>query len=86
MNSMCLRQRYEFLNNYFHFFPTIQAERKGVSNTVSGWIFGCFALVQFITSPIVGYLVSKDSSGVVEYNMRRQHTEDIMKMSAKILS
>jgi len=36
----------------------LQAAKKGVSDTTSGFIFGVFALVQFITSPIFGKLVS----------------------------
>ena len=35
----------------------LQAAKKGVSDTTSGFIFGVFALVQFITSPIFGKLV-----------------------------
>jgi uncharacterized membrane protein (DUF485 family) len=38
------------------FFPQ-KASSVGVSDTVSGWIFGVFALVQFLTSPIFGKLV-----------------------------
>lgn len=36
-----------------------QAENKGVNSTISGWIFGAFALVQFIASPFFGRLVSR---------------------------
>ncbi|NXI54942.1 S18B1 protein, partial [Chloroceryle aenea] len=35
------------------FFPT-EAEKKGASNTVVGLIFGCFALVNFLTSLVLG--------------------------------
>ncbi|XP_068003366.1 MFS-type transporter SLC18B1 isoform X1 [Melanerpes formicivorus] len=35
------------------FFPT-EAEKKGASNTVVGMIFGCFALVNFLSSLILG--------------------------------
>ena len=35
----------------------LQAAKKGVSDTMSGVIFGMFALVQFITSPIFSKLV-----------------------------
>ncbi|NWY63098.1 S18B1 protein, partial [Chionis minor] len=35
------------------FFPS-EAEKKGASNTVVGLIFGCFALVNFLTSLILG--------------------------------
>ncbi|XP_053917792.1 MFS-type transporter SLC18B1 isoform X2 [Cuculus canorus] len=35
------------------FFPT-EAEKKGASNTITGLIFGCFALVNFLTSLILG--------------------------------
>ncbi|KAK2184640.1 hypothetical protein NP493_259g01027 [Ridgeia piscesae] len=38
------------------FFPD-EAAKKGVSDTTSGFIFGVFALVQFITSPIFGKLM-----------------------------
>ena len=37
----------------------LQAADRGVSGTVAGWVFGCFALTQFIFSPIFGYFVSK---------------------------
>ena len=37
----------------------LQAAKKGVSDTTSGVIFGMFALVQFITFPIFGKLVSR---------------------------
>ena len=37
----------------------LQAAKKGVSDTTSGFIFGVFALVQFITSPIFGKLVRR---------------------------
>lgn len=36
----------------------LQAEKKGASNTVVGLIFGCFALVNFWTSLILGNYVS----------------------------
>ncbi|XP_053381911.1 MFS-type transporter SLC18B1-like [Mercenaria mercenaria] len=42
-------------------FPK-EANRKGVNATVSGWIFGVFALVQFIVSPFYRRLLSKFSS------------------------
>jgi len=38
------------------FFPS-EATEKGVSSTVSGWIFAVFALVQFATSPLFGRLI-----------------------------
>lgn len=38
------------------FFPQ-EADDKGVNNSISGWIFGVFALTQFITSPIFGKLI-----------------------------
>ncbi|XP_052764721.1 MFS-type transporter SLC18B1-like [Mya arenaria] len=38
------------------FFP-LEADKKGVSTTVSGWIFGIYALVQFLTSPFFGRLM-----------------------------
>ncbi|KAL4218345.1 hypothetical protein ACF0H5_023082 [Mactra antiquata] len=38
------------------FFP-LEAEHKNVNNTISGWIFGVFALVQFLTSPFFGRLL-----------------------------
>lgn len=36
----------------------LQAEKKGASNTFIGLIFGCFALVNFLTSLIWGNYVS----------------------------
>ncbi|NXS52553.1 S18B1 protein, partial [Brachypteracias leptosomus] len=39
------------------FFPT-EAEKKGASNTVVGLIFGCFALVNFLTSLILGNYIT----------------------------
>ncbi|XP_053383010.1 MFS-type transporter SLC18B1-like isoform X3 [Mercenaria mercenaria] len=42
-------------------FPK-EANRKGVNATVSGWVFGVFALVQFIVSPFYGRLLSKGFS------------------------
>ncbi|XP_045181546.2 MFS-type transporter SLC18B1-like [Mercenaria mercenaria] len=38
------------------FFP-IEADKKDVNSTISGWIFGVFALVQFLTSPLFGRLL-----------------------------
>ncbi|PAA93149.1 hypothetical protein BOX15_Mlig031423g1 [Macrostomum lignano] len=38
------------------FFPS-EAEAKGVSSTVSGWIFGVLPLAQVIFSPIVGAMM-----------------------------
>ena len=35
-----------------------QAELKGVSSSISGWIFGVYSLTQFLVSPIVGKIVS----------------------------
>ena len=35
-----------------------QARHKGISDALSGWVFGIFALVQCLTSPIFGKLVS----------------------------
>ncbi|NXJ13519.1 S18B1 protein, partial [Odontophorus gujanensis] len=40
------------------FFPA-EAERKGASNTVVGLIFGCFAVVNFLTSLIFGNYLTK---------------------------
>ncbi|XP_058658162.1 MFS-type transporter SLC18B1 isoform X1 [Ammospiza caudacuta] len=40
------------------FFPS-EAEKKGASNTVVGLIFGCFALVNFLTSLILGNYLSQ---------------------------
>ncbi|ELU09605.1 hypothetical protein CAPTEDRAFT_147516 [Capitella teleta] len=40
------------------FFPR-EASSKGVSEFLSGWIFGIFSLVQCITSPLFGKLVPK---------------------------
>ena len=38
------------------FFPS-EANAKGVSNTLSGWIFAIFALVQFAVSPLFGRVI-----------------------------
>lgn len=38
------------------FFPS-EASKKGVSNTLSGWIFAIFALVQFAVSPLFGRII-----------------------------
>jgi len=38
------------------FFPS-EASKKGVSSTLSGWIFAIFALVQFAVSPLFGRLI-----------------------------
>jgi len=38
------------------FFPS-EANEKGVSNTLSGWIFAVFALVQFAISPLFGRVI-----------------------------
>ena len=35
-----------------------QAEQRGMSDTVVGWVFGVYALVQFLTSPLFGKMVS----------------------------
>ena len=35
-----------------------KAEEKHMSQSVSGWVFGIFALVQFLFAPIAGKLVS----------------------------
>ncbi|XP_010139390.1 PREDICTED: MFS-type transporter SLC18B1 isoform X1 [Buceros rhinoceros silvestris] len=40
------------------FFPS-EAEKKGASNTVIGLIFGCFALVNFLTSLILGNYLTR---------------------------
>ncbi|XP_061846698.1 MFS-type transporter SLC18B1 isoform X4 [Colius striatus] len=39
------------------FFPS-EAEKKGVSNTVVGQIFGCFALTNFLSSLILGNYIT----------------------------
>ncbi|XP_065536924.1 MFS-type transporter SLC18B1 isoform X4 [Lathamus discolor] len=39
------------------FFPS-EAEKKGASNTVVGLIFGCFALVNFLSSLILGNYIT----------------------------
>lgn len=38
------------------FFPS-EASKKGVSSTLSGWIFAVFSLVQFAVSPLFGRLI-----------------------------
>lgn len=40
------------------FFPR-EAEIKGLSDTLSGFIFSFYALVMFLTSPIFGKIVTK---------------------------
>ena len=40
-----------------HFLFSLQADAKGLSKTISGWVFGSFALTQFIFSPIFGKMV-----------------------------
>ncbi|NXC48463.1 S18B1 protein, partial [Penelope pileata] len=40
------------------FFPA-EAEKKGASNTIIGLIFGCFALVNFLASLVLGYYLTK---------------------------
>jgi len=43
------------------FFPS-EASEKGVSNTMSGWIFAVFALVQFAVSPLFGRIIPHSGS------------------------
>jgi len=43
------------------FFPS-EASQKGVSNTLSGWIFAVFALVQFAISPLFGKIIPQFGS------------------------
>ena len=38
------------------FFPS-EASQKGVSSTLSGWIFAIFALIQFAVSPLIGRII-----------------------------
>jgi len=38
------------------FFPS-EASQKGVSSTLSGWIFAVFALIQFAISPLFGRII-----------------------------
>ncbi|XP_064025415.1 MFS-type transporter SLC18B1 isoform X5 [Pogoniulus pusillus] len=40
------------------FFPA-EAEKKGASNTIVGMIFGCFALVNFLSSLILGNYITQ---------------------------
>lgn len=42
-----------------HSDVSFQANDKNVNDTISGWIFGSFALVQFLTSPLFGKLVRR---------------------------
>ncbi|XP_046584319.1 MFS-type transporter SLC18B1-like [Haliotis rubra] len=42
-------------------FYAIEAAKKGVGETVIGVIYGCSEFVIFLTSPIIGYLLSKFS-------------------------
>ena len=44
----------------FAFLIYLQALSKGISDTLSGWIFGTQPFVQFLISPIFGKLVSFD--------------------------
>ncbi|KAL3889785.1 hypothetical protein ACJMK2_002113 [Sinanodonta woodiana] len=46
------------------FFPE-EAKSKNVSDTVSGWVFGIFALIQFLFSPVIGKLMPKLGSRFV---------------------
>jgi len=43
------------------FFPS-EASDKGVSSTLSGWIFAVFSLVQFAVSPLYGRLIPRYGS------------------------
>jgi len=43
------------------FFPS-EASEKGVSSTLSGWIFAVFALVQFAISPLFGRIIPRFGS------------------------
>lgn len=43
------------------FFP-LEASEKGVSSTLSGWIFALFALVQFAVSPLFGRIIPRCGS------------------------
>ncbi|KAL4218018.1 hypothetical protein ACF0H5_022756 [Mactra antiquata] len=43
------------------FFP-LEADRKNVNTTISGWIFGVYALVQFLASPLFGHIMPKVGS------------------------
>ncbi|KAK3578255.1 hypothetical protein CHS0354_011578 [Potamilus streckersoni] len=46
------------------FFPE-EAKSKNISDTVSGWVFGVFALIQFLFSPVIGKLMPKLGSRFV---------------------
>ena len=48
----------KYFGGLYFLFSLFQANDKNVNDTISGWIFGSFALVQFLTSPIFGKLVS----------------------------
>ncbi|XP_052085589.1 MFS-type transporter SLC18B1-like isoform X2 [Mytilus californianus] len=54
--SLCSFLSYLCLSLIAPFFPS-EAASKNVSNSVSGWIFGIFALTQFLISPVSGKLL-----------------------------
>lgn len=47
------------LTSRLGYFPLLQAERKGVSASEYGLVFGIFELVAFLSSPILGKYVSR---------------------------
>ncbi|XP_063418170.1 MFS-type transporter SLC18B1-like [Mytilus trossulus] len=54
--SLCSFLSYLCLSLIAPFFPS-EAATKNVSDSVSGWIFGIFALTQFLISPVSGKLL-----------------------------
>ncbi|CAC5370097.1 unnamed protein product [Mytilus coruscus] len=54
--SLCSFLSYLCLSLIAPFFPS-EAASKNVSDSVSGWIFGIFALTQFLISPVSGKLL-----------------------------
>lgn len=48
----------EFASVFTQLWSSSQAEKKGASNSVVGLIFGCFALVNFLSSLVLGNYVS----------------------------
>lgn len=63
------------------FFPREAAE-KGLSDTLSGFIFSFYALVMFLTSPIFGKIVSKAKNNNKE---RSRLIFQIPKFGTKVL-
>ena len=50
----------------------LQALKKGISDTLSGWIFGTQPFVQFLISPMFGKLVSKSCKDLSKLSFERK--------------